>query len=135
MSSHAMMVSVWTPKQDAMIYLNVLMIVMNKIVNQYWSIRTVTEMLCPIFELAYINLHNGVNQIIVSSSVLRRSCETFSTKKLYFLCFRYSYTKKIKWCIDVLYCTDCNGYIMYQFDCDGELVIVTQEPVSDFSGM
>ena len=24
---------------------------------------------------------------------------------------------------------------MYQFDFDGELVIVTQEPVSDFSGM
>ena len=37
--------------------------------------------------------------------------------------------------MDVLYCTDCNGYIMYQFDFDGELVIMTQEPVSDFSGM
>ena len=24
---------------------------------------------------------------------------------------------------------------MYQFSCDGDLVIVTQKPVSDFSGM
>ena len=24
---------------------------------------------------------------------------------------------------------------MYQFGCDGDLVIVTQKPVSDFSGM
>ena len=70
-------------------------------------------MLCIILELAYINLQNGVNQIIISSSVLRRSCETSPTKKLYFLYFRYSYTKHIKWCIDVLYCTDCNGYIMW----------------------
>ena len=52
-------------------------------------------MLCTILELADRNLHNGLNQIIVSISVLRRLRETFSTKKLYSLIFRYSYTKNL----------------------------------------
>ena len=52
-------------------------------------------MLCTILELADKNLHNGVNQIIVSSSVLCRSCETFSTKKLYFPYFQVVILKKL----------------------------------------